>query len=85
MKIKLLAMALLLLPVVASASEIETVVDNLKYVINTDEETAIKSIDRDGASEMLRFTLDGRRINSPQKGLNIIKTRDGRTRKVVVK
>ncbi len=51
----------------------------------TDEETAIKSIDRDGASEMLRFTLDGRRINSPQKGLNIIKTRDGRTRKVVVK
>ena len=51
----------------------------------TDEETGIKSIDRDGASEMLRFTLDGRRINSPQKGLNIIKTRDGQTRKVMVK
>ena len=51
----------------------------------TDEETAIRSIGSDGASELLRFTLDGRRINSPQKGLNIIKTRDGRTRKVVVK
>lgn len=34
-------MALLLLPVVASASEIETVIDNLKYVINTDEKTAV--------------------------------------------
>ena len=51
----------------------------------TDEETAIKSTDRDGASEMLRFTLDGHRISSPQKGVNIIRTRDGQTRKVVVK
>ena len=34
-------MALFLLPVVASASEIETVIDNLKYVINTDEKTAV--------------------------------------------
>ena len=41
MKKKLLAMALFLLPVVASASEIETVIDNLKYVINTDEKTAV--------------------------------------------
>ena len=41
MKKKLLAMALLLLPVVACASEIETVIDNLKYVINTDEKTAV--------------------------------------------
>jgi hypothetical protein len=41
MKKKLLAMVLFLLPVVASASEIETVIDNLKYVINTDEKTAV--------------------------------------------
>jgi hypothetical protein len=34
---------------------------------------------------MLRFTLDGKRLNAPQKGLNIIKTRNGQPRKVFVK
>lgn len=51
----------------------------------TDEETGIRSINGDGSSEMLRYTLDGRRLNAPQKGLNIIKTRNGQTRKVLVK
>jgi hypothetical protein len=51
----------------------------------TDEGTSIKSADRDDASEILRFTLDGKRINSPQKGLNIIRTRNGQTRKILVK
>ena len=51
----------------------------------TGEETGIKSIDRDGSSEMLRFTLDGKRLNAPQKGINIIKTPNGQTRKVLVK
>ena len=51
----------------------------------TDEGTSIKSINGDGSSEMLRFTLDGKRLNAPQKGLNIIKTRNGQTRKVLVK
>jgi hypothetical protein len=32
-----------------------------------------------------RYTFDGKRINQPQRGLNIIKMSDGTTRKVVVK
>lgn len=31
------------------------------------------------------YTLDGRRVNAPQKGINIIKTSNGKTRKVFVK
>ena len=31
------------------------------------------------------YTIDGKRINQPQRGLNIIKMNDGTTRKVVVK
>jgi hypothetical protein len=32
-----------------------------------------------------RYTIDGKRINQLQRGLNIIKMSDGTTRKVVVK
>lgn len=35
--------------------------------------------------EQARYTIDGRRINSPQRGVNIIKMNDGTVRKVVVK
>ena len=51
----------------------------------TSEELSINSIDSDGYSDMLRFTLDGKRTNSPQKGLNIIKTKNGQTRKIIAK
>ncbi len=34
--------------------------------------------------EVARYTVDGRRINQPQKGLNIIKYSDGSVKKVVV-
>ena len=51
----------------------------------TDEETSIKSVNGGDSSEILRFTLDGKRLNAPQKGLNIIKTRNGQTRKMLVK
>ena len=32
-----------------------------------------------------RYTIDGKRINQLQRGLNIIKMNDGTTKKVVVK
>ena len=34
--------------------------------------------------EVARYTVDGRRINQPQKGLNIVKFSDGSVKKVVV-
>ena len=35
--------------------------------------------------EVARYTVDGRRINAPVKGINIVKYADGTTRKVMVK
>ena len=35
--------------------------------------------------EVARYTVDGKRINAPVKGINIVKYADGTTRKVVVK
>lgn len=37
------------------------------------------------AVEIARFTVDGKRISAPQKGINIVRMSDGTTRKVVVK
>lgn len=36
------------------------------------------------ATETARYTLDGRRIQTSQKGINIVKYGDGRTRKEIV-
>ena len=36
----------------------------------------------DGIKEIGRYTLDGRKLAQPQKGINIIKTSDGKTYKV---
>lgn len=35
--------------------------------------------------EIARFTIDGKRINQPQRGINIVKYSDGTVKKVVVK
>ena len=45
--------------------------------------TSISSISAN-RHEVARYTVDGRRINQPQKGLNIIKYSDGSVKKVVV-
>lgn len=37
------------------------------------------------ATEVARYTVDGRRVSAPVKGLNIVKMSDGRTMKVIVK
>lgn len=35
--------------------------------------------------EVARFTIDGKRINQPQRGINIVKYSDGTVKKVIVK
>ena len=39
----------------------------------------------DNATEMLRYTLDGRNVANPQHGINIVKMSDGTTKKVFIK
>lgn len=48
--------------------------------------TAITTVPQgqDSVVETARYTLDGRRITTPQKGVNIVKYSDGRVRKEVV-
>ncbi len=41
----------------------------------------IQTIDMDGTEEW--YDLQGRRLSTPQKGLNIVKGRDGKIRKVI--
>lgn len=51
-------------------------------IIGFDEATGISSVYNNGKADI--FSIDGRKIDSPKKGINIIRT-DGRTRKVTVK
>ena len=48
--------------------------------------TSISSVSdrKETAIETARYTLDGRQITAPQKGINIVKYSDGRVRKEVV-
>ena len=41
--------------------------------------------DADGVTEVARYDLNGRKLSSSQKGLNIIRYSDGTSRKVMVK
>lgn len=53
--------------------------------INVSDATAISSTaTATNLHEVARYTVDGRRINQPQKGLNIVKFSDGSVKKVVV-
>lgn len=55
-----------------------------KIVALTNEETGIKNIAAD-SSNSLFFTLDGKRTDMLQKGINIIKNSDGTSKKIFVK
>lgn len=37
-----------------------------------------------GVTEVARFTVDGKRLDRPQPGVNIVRMSDGTVRKVVV-
>ena len=48
--------------------------------------TAIHNmINRNNSSEYEHFTIDGKLMNKQQKGINIIRTKNGRTKKVILK
>ena len=47
--------------------------------------TVIKGIISDNSGKATIYSLGGKRISEPQKGVNIIRMTDGTTRKVVVK
>ena len=51
----------------------------------TTETTGIDGVEAAGSNEeVARYTLDGRKLSAPQKGVNIVKYADGSTKKVVV-
>ena len=55
---------------------------NISDVIQT---TGIKEVGRDATKAVRYYSIDGKRIATPQRGLNIIRTSDGKMKKVVVK
>ena len=57
-----------------------------KCVISDPKATAISSVSDGTRSEVVvgRYTLDGRRITTPQRGINIVRYSDGRVSKEVV-
>lgn len=54
-------------------------------VYEESEVTAIKDTKTDGIIEKAYYSLYGRRLTSPQKGINIIRRSDGMTKKMIVK
>ncbi|MCD8303864.1 MAG: hypothetical protein LUC86_03415 [Prevotellaceae bacterium] len=62
--------------------------DVWKDFLNIEEEdlTGVNAASATGdGQEVSRYTLDGKRVNTPQKGVNIIRLSDGTVRKVFVK
>lgn len=54
--------------------------------VKVDEPTGISNVENaSDVYEVARYTVDGKRIAAPQKGINIVRMSDGSTRKVVVK
>ena len=47
--------------------------------------TGIKSVSNSAKAIERYYTIDGKLLSAPQRGLNIIKMSDGKTRKVVIK
>ena len=46
--------------------------------------SSVANVGKDNAHEVARYTLDGRRISTPQPGINIVRYSDGTARKVLV-
>ena len=49
------------------------------------QKTGIEQIMSDENGKAMIYTIDGRRVDNPKKGMNVIRMKDGTTRKVVVK
>ncbi len=55
------------------------------FFINDDLPNAIVGIDSENLKEVSRYNINGCKIDIPQKGINIIRYKDGSTKKVLVK
>ncbi len=55
------------------------------FRIGSGSPTAIETVNNDDATEVARYTVDGRAISAPQAGVNIVKMSDGTVKKVLVK
>ena len=47
--------------------------------------TGVESVSNNGKTAERYYTIDGKQIPAPRRGLNMIKMSDGTTRKVVLK
>ena len=54
-------------------------------VLPLPDETGIENVAKQKAERTYRYTPDGKRVETPKKGLNIIRMSDGTVKKVVVK
>jgi len=60
--------------------------DNFRLSYDSEELTAVKGVELKGNRGATSFyTIDGRQLQAPQRGLNIMKTADGKTVKVLMK
>lgn len=78
-------------PIILNGNTFETSLNDA-YVLNTNKvslggSTGIESVGMDNADvkEVARYTIDGVKINAPQKGINIVKMSNGKVYKVIVK
>ena len=55
------------------------------FRIGSGSPTGIETVNNDDATEVARYTIDGRAISAPQAGVNIVKMSDGTVKKVLVK
>lgn len=68
------------------AGPVGTPGSKITILFTTDPTAGVDGVTVAGSSEeVARYTLDGRRLTAPQKGVNIVKYADGRTVKVVEK
>lgn len=59
--------------------------NNFQRIYEESEVVAINEIRSNDSTKTVYYSLDGRRLKSPQKGINIIRQSDGTTKKVIVK
>lgn len=66
---------------------INTEIEDLEsYVFDTGKNaTGINTIKNNETGAAEYYTIDGRKINAPAKGLNVMRTADGQTKKIIVK
>ncbi len=53
--------------------------------VTVNEATGISSIETEGATVVGYYSLDGKKLDAPQRGINILRMSDGTTRKVMIR